>query len=103
MEDQKTLLAELKTVMPNLTSTPDQQSLEGHPYLNAVLDAGLRLSYGSVSFYAEIFESPHRFNPLAEPRCHICIKVYHSTSSMLSIDVLYSLSNTMMSGCVLFY
>ncbi len=42
------LLAELKTVMLTPMSTPDQQVLEALPYLNAVIDEGLRLSYGSM-------------------------------------------------------
>jgi cytochrome P450 len=42
------LLAELETAMPDPTSSPSQQVFESLPYLNAVMDEGLRMSYGSM-------------------------------------------------------
>lgn len=44
----KNLLAELETAMPDPTSTPSQQVFESLPYLNAVMDEGFRMSYGSM-------------------------------------------------------
>lgn len=42
------LLEELETAMPDAQSSPSQQTFESLPYLNAVMDEGLRLSYGSM-------------------------------------------------------
>jgi len=42
------LLAELEAAMPDPTSAPSQQVFEALPYLNAVMDEGFRMSYGSM-------------------------------------------------------
>jgi cytochrome P450 len=42
------LLKELEVAMPNPNSSPSQQVLESLPYLNAVMDEGFRMSYGSM-------------------------------------------------------
>jgi cytochrome P450 len=42
------LVEELEMVMPDPDSQPSQQIFEGLPYLNAVMDEGFRLSYGSM-------------------------------------------------------
>ena len=39
---------ELKAAVPDPASSPSQQDLESLPYFNAVIDEGLRLSYGSM-------------------------------------------------------
>jgi cytochrome P450 len=44
----ESLLVELKTAMPDPTSSPDQKVFESLPYLNAVMDEGFRMSYGSM-------------------------------------------------------
>jgi cytochrome P450 len=44
----KRLLAELETAMPDPNSSPTQQIFESLPYLNAVMDEGFRMSYGSM-------------------------------------------------------
>ncbi|KAH7389812.1 cytochrome P450 [Pyrenochaeta sp. MPI-SDFR-AT-0127] len=44
----KKLLEELECAMPDPTSSPSQQAFESLPYFNAVMDEGLRLSYGSM-------------------------------------------------------
>jgi len=44
----KNLVSELKTAMPDPTSSPDQKVFETLPYLNAVMDEGFRMSYGSM-------------------------------------------------------
>ncbi|KAF1844200.1 cytochrome P450 [Cucurbitaria berberidis CBS 394.84] len=44
----KRLVAELETAMPNAASSPSQQVFESLPYLNAVINEGFRLSYGSM-------------------------------------------------------
>jgi cytochrome P450 len=41
---QQKLLSELRTVMPHPTSRPDLQKLESLPYLNAVIQEGLRMT-----------------------------------------------------------
>ncbi|KAF2828055.1 cytochrome P450 [Ophiobolus disseminans] len=47
-EIHKKLSDELGVAMPDPASSPSQQVFESLPYLNAVLDEGLRLSYGSM-------------------------------------------------------
>lgn len=42
------LTEELERVMPDAESSPGQQVFERLPYLNAVMDEGLRMSYGSM-------------------------------------------------------
>ena len=42
------LCGELETAMPDPESSPSQQVFESLPYLNAVMDEGFRLSYGSM-------------------------------------------------------
>lgn len=42
------LLAELESAMPDPSSSPSQQVFESLPYLNAVMDEGFRMSYGSM-------------------------------------------------------
>ncbi len=42
------LMAELEAAIPDPDSSPSQHILESLPYLNAVMDEGLRLSYGSM-------------------------------------------------------
>lgn len=44
----KTLMAELERAMPDPNSNPSQSVFESLPYLNAVMDEGFRLSYGSM-------------------------------------------------------
>lgn len=44
----KRLMEELHEAMPDRESSIDQKKLESLPYLNAVVDEGLRLSYGSM-------------------------------------------------------
>lgn len=44
----KRLMAELREAMPDPESSIGHQKLESLPYLNAVVDEGLRLSYGSM-------------------------------------------------------
>ncbi|OCL08461.1 putative cytochrome P450 [Glonium stellatum] len=44
----KNLLTELETAMPDPASEPSQHVFESLPYLNAVMDEGFRLSYGSM-------------------------------------------------------
>lgn len=42
------LMEELESVMPDAEESPGQHVFEALPYLNAVLDEGLRMSYGSM-------------------------------------------------------
>jgi cytochrome P450 len=42
------LSAELSTAMPDASSSPNMQVFESLSYLNAVIDEGLRMSYGSM-------------------------------------------------------
>jgi cytochrome P450 len=44
----KALSAELSHAMPDASSSPNMQVFESLPYLNAVINEGLRMSYGSM-------------------------------------------------------
>lgn len=44
----KSLVFELEAAVPDLFSSPSQQTFESLTYLNAVMDEGFRLSYGSM-------------------------------------------------------
>jgi cytochrome P450 len=44
----ETLSAELREAMPDASSSPTMQVFESLPYLNAVINEGLRMSYGSM-------------------------------------------------------
>ena len=44
----KNLMEELRDTIPDIENLPSQQVLEALPYLNAVMDEGFRLSYGSM-------------------------------------------------------
>jgi cytochrome P450 len=47
-EVYRNLMKELEIAMPDPDSSPSQQTFESLPYLNAMMDEGLRLSYGSM-------------------------------------------------------
>lgn len=44
----KVLSEELNDAMPDASSSPNLQVFESLPYLNGVIDEGLRMSYGSM-------------------------------------------------------
>jgi cytochrome P450 len=63
----KRLREELKTVMPNPTSTAKWSELEQLPYLSAVVSEGLRLGYGITTRLPRLAKEPLHYGEFIVP------------------------------------